>query len=579
MGPMDADTHPAAPAKPRRQRARWFRRALIVVLAVCALAAALVHQVIAPARIRHGVRQKLQGRWQGPITVGRAAFSLRGPLVVRDVVLADADGRTWATIGHMTLQLADWPSREIRLREIHLDDVHLELHAGHSPPVDLRRQPDASMPALQGVHTRGLDVTIHSTDGAERRLTGAHLDLRRQPEADEVRGWDVVGQGVCDGVATSLTGVLSQHRDEDGGGRMIGFVGSLDRPDAVTSFEIAVGPDAPGTMVFNATIQPTDAATWESLNVVGGTDALQSPEVVFNGQARLTGPDLDTRANLAAHVIRDGPQAGQVLAIAHLAGETYGGVTRGWLRGRLLPGGAPELWGNLVAENVSLRRAAVAAGRAKPDHGRLAAGQFVFYTDGRDLEQLRGMGMAYVDDVALGEATLFRDLADAINNRRGILAGDADAVTVFSLAERVATIHLGRTVDVAAALDVQPGGTVDLATKELDLSVSVAVMSELRPILQMFPMAGLAAGLADSLVQLDVAGTWDTPVITPAANRIVTASLHRFLLAAIDMGGDISGLLMAPTREVLQRLLRTGPAAEGPDWPDAPAHPPLPAAP
>lgn len=511
---------PSPETKPRRRR--WLLWSLLTLVALLAVGAVVAHQVVAPMMIRKVVRQELQSRWQGPIEIGEVTFSLTEPIVIHDVVLTDDDGRTWATFGQMEVVLLDWPATTIRITELNFRQAELAAHLGHRPPLKgPTPEPDPTLktlPTLVTILVEAPALTIFSEDGAARRLTDLRIEATRLPSPES--------------------------------GSPVGAMWQL----AVT---------------INDETFPTS---------LDGTVVLGADQVVLEARACVDGPDIKVRANLAGALDRTDDSA-PILLAATATGLTFGGLSEAALRGRLSPAGGLELWGQATAKMIDLHRLAAAGGWAQPDHGTLSQGEWVGYTDGVALTNLQGHGLVRADDVAVSEFTLFRQLARAINPTRQMGTGDSDGYAIFALADGITTIHIGRMVDVLTATDVHDGSTVDLITGELDLAVSAAVMDDITPLLKLLPIIGPAAGLANSVIHLDVTGTWDEPVITPAPQRMLTDNLIGFLQSATNFGGDLGAFFVNPGEDAMTALLQDAAIELEATWPKPPAEPAQPPSP
>jgi hypothetical protein len=459
-------------------------------------------------------------------------------------------------------------------------DADVVVHLGESAPLIVGTGTDG--PGMAQLHTVGIEartVTIQSGDQTLRRLTDVAVQLTKQAPADGGSGpeWQLTANLLDEGVATTVSGVVLRSRsanDEFGPGA-VRFAGDLQRPDGQGQLQFALGMPPNGPLEFDLRAQPSLDGI-DVLHALGHTDNAWAQRVDWTGQVRLAGPDLDSKTNVTAAVNRPGGDGPPLMLAGATMAAGLGGRASGLLRARLNAGGRLEIWGELFAEDIELPRAAAAVGRTQPDHGRLVRGETAFYLDGLTMDDVQAQGMLFFDDVAVGEFPVVRELARAISPGRQVLTDDSDALMLFSLDQNVLTIHVGRVVDLLTALNTEDGSTINLATREVDLRVSAALVSDLQPILQLLPVVNWAATIADSLVHMNVTGTWDDPVVTPAAERIVTSNAVGFVQAMMGLGGNWGALLLDGGQDLFGVLLADDEAAPAPPWPPAPNTPTMP---
>ena len=113
---------------PKPSRLARLVKIVVHVLLAGFLLALVAKFWILPGVIRKQVRSAIARRWQGPVALEAAEFNYFGPISLRGLRLADANGQEWLRVGQVTLSLRDFPGLSPRLTGIHVDTVRLGAH-------------------------------------------------------------------------------------------------------------------------------------------------------------------------------------------------------------------------------------------------------------------------------------------------------------------------------------------------------------------------------------------------------------------------------------------------------------------
>ncbi len=111
------------------RRSLFFRllRVLCGAAILFAAIAAATKYLVAPALVRSQAQQALGDYWDGTVEIGQVEFDFTGPVLLRNIVLKDTAGRTWATLNNLTARLDNWPGLHPVLAD--LDGNTLEVRA------------------------------------------------------------------------------------------------------------------------------------------------------------------------------------------------------------------------------------------------------------------------------------------------------------------------------------------------------------------------------------------------------------------------------------------------------------------
>jgi len=215
--------------------------------------------------------------------------------------------------------------------------------------------------------------------------------------------------------------------------------------------------------------------------------------------------------------------------------------------------GPPRLKANLAAKDMDLRPLMTLLRFDRPTDGRLVSLQVDASLASASLDDVKANGLIFLDDMTVLPNSILRTVLDAISPRSASQES-SDLQAVFSLTGPAVTIHSGGIGGDVIALDVQPGGKIDLSTHALDGVVVAVLMKDISNILSALPMIGIVSDLSSDLTRSRVTGTWDDPVITPLPMADMPAHTLSFLQTLSSSGGQFGGLMFLPMRELFEAL-------------------------
>ena len=229
--------------------------------------------------------------------------------------------------------------------------------------------------------------------------------------------------------------------------------------------------------------------------------------------------------------------------VRRLTGRTCGGRIVASMTGRLAPGGGVEARGQIVAGAVDLAGMKVPIRGA--ERGKLT-GMLRFRADGSDANGVTGYGTAFVEGADLRGVPVVAEVLRRAGLGKPDVLSDSDVEIQFGL--RGADVILQRTrIQLRlAAVDVEPGGRLNLRTGEMDLVAVVVLFEKVRDLLRSIPLVSVMVDLTERLSRLRVEGKWGEPeslVIAPAPLREVREGSKKFLTAAARGGRRVGKAL------------------------------------
>ena len=220
--------------------------------------------------------------------------------------------------------------------------------------------------------------------------------------------------------------------------------------------------------------------------------------------------------------------------VRRLAGRIGEGRIVASIVGRVAPGGRIELSGHAAVRKVNLAPLEVPVRWAGKG---LATGIFRFRGEGLSPARLRGNGSAFIESADL------RDIPAAVEVLRRAGLGDTDVLrdsdleVAYRLRGSVVTLDQARLRVKLAALDVEPGGVLDLRSGRMDLHAVVILFEKARNLLKSIPVVGLMVDLRESFSRYHLRGPWDQPdklELTAEPLKGIQNGSKRFLISAAE---------------------------------------------
>ncbi|MFW5731688.1 MAG: hypothetical protein ACOCZU_00605 [Planctomycetota bacterium] len=568
---MKSPTDQPDPAKPTERARDRFRRVLRVALwiSIAVLAAGGVLKfVVAPAVVRHLVADNLPRYWDGHVEIDRVSVGF-GSVQLGGVRLYDRQDRLWLAAESVSVSPGVRWTLEAGFRDVDIDalDLRLQFIEGRcDPPL---RNVDELVTWLEQVthidllHADGT-ITLNRPGGAAYTLGPVTMDIRRAVDGHRVhvRGFDEDTRNVLDldgwanwGTTAFDANVIVRHR-----------LTPADSKALVSVFHVRGVDEGAVTLQADLTLKGrwTLPHTWRPT----GTASVSEGHLVVGGEAildRLAGQFVVTSD---ANTIT----AGAERLTARLAGGEFS--AKGSLTSR--PATSPRTHlpitqlsyrGSVAIDGANItpiaRAVAGATGhrRTMRDVGRLGKLKLRYDVKGEGLSpaDLQGRGVLRLDQVDLTALPAGPALVKGFHGSipRAMAMADLEA-TMDSNGPRV-TLQEARLAGPLLAIEIEPGGTLDLQDGTVDLYAVGVPLARLQSGLIRLPLLEILGFLQQSLTRVHIEGNWsetgaiNVTVAPGPSNRLGRQSRGFFMKAARE-GGKLSGHLIDRFRTMFTTL-------------------------
>jgi len=170
-----------------------------------------------------------------------------------------------------------------------------------------------------------------------------------------------------------------------------------------------------------------------------------------------------------------------------------------------------------------------------------------FTAAGSDLKSLSGYGSIFLDDADITVLPIIPYIFSNIGLAKLDPLRMADVECIFSMAGPVVKIQSAHIANPYAAIVAEPGGTVDLQTKQVEMYVNAVPLQKIESIIRQLPILDIFFNLKDKLTRFYIKGNWSDPptkLITKRPIEDIKEGTVGFLQDVVKNGGQISQAML-----------------------------------
>jgi hypothetical protein len=502
---------------------------------------------LVPGIMRQEVKQELSGLNEGPVSIEHIQTSYTGRIVVKGVKFYDKAERLWLSAEKMIITLTDWPGLNPLAEAVHVDGL------------DLRLLTKDGRLLLPPVHWSGL------SDGQKKTSDPNRLSINRAAitivDANGVGTiYEDLTLSVSRRTGSNYDFVLNRISDEDSEVLLAGGTVNLQSRDFDVSLQIKHQfTNMETTVAFIALNMPEVSAEGRlaanltvtgSLNKPLGTRAkgnIDLSDCVLYFQKRILADDLDLAAQLD----------GQTLDVNEFKAIMCDGAVSGSFYAQLGDGKSIEYRGQVRTMDVNVPKltSILTADKKQAARGSFSA-HYDFSGKQNDPNALVGEGLIFLKGIDVSVLPVIPTIFKFIGLSRIEPLKFSDVEAKFQNVGPLVTVESGHISNLFAAIEFEPGGTVDLSTEQIDGYVVTAPLSEITGLIEKLPIIDIFADLKDKLIRLRVKGNWSDPpnkLISKTPIKDIKDSTVGFIRDTVKTGGQFDKEML----DLLGGLLKT----------------------
>ncbi len=203
-----------------------------------------------------------------------------------------------------------------------------------------------------------------------------------------------------------------------------------------------------------------------------------------------------------------------------------------------------EFSGRLSAQNMSfVEMTSILGGPGKKATKGTVIFNYNFSGKGKDLQNLIGEGQIFLDDADISVIPIVPYIFNTVGLSQLDPLKMSDAQCSFTNAGPVVTIKTAHITNRFAAIRAEPGGTINLQTKQINIYVKAVLLKQIDAIIKRIPIVNIFDNLKDKLTRLKIQGNWSDPpskLIKKEPIKDIKEATVGFLKDVINSGGQIT---------------------------------------
>ena len=457
--------------------------------------------------------------------------------------ICDSNGVEWFGARNARLTLANWPGRKPAVTQIELEGPKLRTSVADGRrfripawlPEGGAIDPNTGPSSLQRLAVRDATIAVEDANGPKVVFDKLWVDATRQAEDS----YDIAAgrRGPDDSNAVAVKGLVN-----------------LANSQVTLSLKTDYSTRRQETAIVFATMgipqYALEGRLLADLALAGHLNRLL--ELRADGSAQLDGCTLFFKeGTLADKVNATATFGGRRLDIEPFDAALCGGRVSGYFRADVSEDRRMEFRGRVLAVNVNFPEflSVLTASAQKATRGTFTA-SYDFSGQRNGTRAFDGEGLMFFDDADISVLPAIPQIfaSAGLSQYEPLRMSDAEAA--FTTSGSVVTIESGHISNNFAAIEFEPGGTIDLHAKRIDGYVVAAPLSQIAGAVEGLPIINIFARMKDKLMRLRVKGDWADPpgkLITKEPIKDLKESTVGFIQDVVKGGGQFG-------RGILNRL-------------------------
>jgi len=459
-------------------------------------------------------------------------------LSIDDLAVQDANGLEWFSAKTSKLTFESWPGLRPVLTEIETEGLALQSRLVDGKlrlPVELSSNKSVGSKS-DYFNFKKLVVRNASFGLADRRGSKIDCDYLSLQPAGQEGFYDILltCKGPEERGIISLKGVINPVSSE------VGL--SLEMDHTAKKQETAV--------VFTALGMPQASAEGKlaaDLRIAGHLN--EPSELQLNGSAKFDEFVLFVKDKvLANNLFTIAEVKDHLLSFDKFNAVVCNGPVEGSIYIESKQNRLIRLSGQFLARKMNFVEltSILGEGGKKATKGSVTL-KYNFTTAGSDLKSLSGYGSIFLDDADITVLPIIPYIFSDIGLAKLDPLRMADVECIFSMTGPVVKIQGAHIANPYAAIVAEPGGTIDLQTKQVEMYVKAVPLEKIESIIRQLPILDIFFNLKDKLTRLYIKGNWSDPptkLMTKRPIEDIKDGTVGFLQDVVKNGGQISQAML-----------------------------------
>ncbi|MFZ2149031.1 MAG: AsmA-like C-terminal region-containing protein [Sedimentisphaerales bacterium] len=518
----------------------WFRHLvwIVSILILIMLAVFIIAVVrLVPSVIRQEIERGLSEFCEGAVEIESVEADYSGQIHLGGIKFYDKAKREWLFVEKVKADLANWPGLSPVITEIEIEGVGLQILAAEGkfilPPVHLSQQSAApsSKPDVRKLTITKAAIAIVDTQGSKTVYDNLTLSAFRK---------DSIYEFLLNRVSAESSEIF--HAEGKVNYENLNLDASLQINHRFTKSEmitVLTALNMPGVSAEGKLV--ADLKIAGRLNEPSGLQS--SGNIKFNDFVLYVKDKV-----LANDVVATAKLESQRISFDELSAVVCNGPVNGSIYIEAKQNQPIEFGGQFLAQKMSfVELTSILGGPGRKATKGSVTLNYNFTAKGSGLQGISGDGQIFLDDADISVFPVIPHIFSAA----GLIKLDplrmADAECMFSMAGPVVKINSAHIANPYAAIAAEPGGTIDLQTKRVEMYVKAVPLEKIDSLIRQVPVIDIVFNLKDKLTRLYIRGNWSDPpakLITKRPIEDIKEGTVGFLQDVLKNGGQISQAML-----------------------------------
>ncbi len=477
--------------------------------------------------------------WRGlnvDLEVGPSGFGFE------NLSISDSNGVEWLSTKKAEVTLAGWPGRKPLITEITCETPALRTTVADGGKFKIpawlpkRHASDSTVgsPSLRRLAIRDGAIAVEDPNGSKVVLDKLWLAADKQDDSYNIA---LSRRAADDSNAVSVKGIVNPASSQVALSLQMDYVATKQEGAVLLARLGKPQYSAEGRVVADLTIAGR-------LNEPLGLQA--------NGNIKLDKCALLFKeAVLASNLVTEAKFDGRRLDVESYEAAVCEGKVSGYFHADVNEGRQTTFRGRVLAVNVNFPQfSSVLTAKAKTAAQGTFTASYAFAGQRNGTRIFNGDGLIFFDDADVSILPAIPQMFTSAEMSQYEPLKMSDVEATFTTIGPVVTIHSGHISNNFAAIEFEPGATIDVQARQIDGYVVAAPLSQIAGAVEGLPVINIFAHVKEKLMRLHVKGDWSDPpgkLITKEPVKDLKESTIGFFQDVVKGGGQFG-------RGILNRL-------------------------
>lgn len=515
--------------EPHRAAVKLFAAFILSII----VTAVIAHFWLIPAKVSREIKRALQKFWDGQVDIEDIDINYFAPIYLTRVSFSDKTGREYIYAEKVNMLFDKWPGLHPVVTEIQIEKLCLHFSAADGkfrlPVTNPYNQQRSGKKRMDIRKLSVNDIEMIFIDAQETKYLYDNLQLLANKNGNSYN--------------------FSLRCDNTEPPERLSVKGEIDLKTLETNLSLQVKhtvQEPEITLVFTALNIP-------NLSAKGVLEA----ELIINGRLKqltelkpqgfISLEDWTVSVNdkiVTNNLTTKADVKDRHFNFENIEATVCGGDAVGSFYAEIKQNNTAEFSGQVFAENISFAELTFILGESgrKATKGALTF-DYAFSGKGTDLQNLTGKGQIFLDNADISVVPILPHILNAIGLSQLDPLEMSDAECTFTTTGPIVNVETAHMANRLAAVNAEPGGTIDLQTKQINMHVVTIPIKQIDAIIRKIPIVNIFVNFKDKLTRLHIMGNWsDLPskLIKKEPITDIKEATVGFFQDIIDSGGQIT---------------------------------------